>query len=499
MPTPRSGILGAAGALTAVLGGWLVYGALTMTLTDPERAPEQASWQVLRGALGVLALALGAAWLPAIGPAVRARLGAVLTAGGRLGPADGARIGAVAGFATGVLEVAQIGVQKYGYGVRVRQPADVLWMAPLGDAAVMAIVGAVVGAIGLWSAAVRLPLLGGVLGWLSAWSLLVTHGALHFGARALLMLGAAVAGARVAAACDVGLRRVARRCWPWLLAGTVVVAVGMAALRYASERRQIDALPAAPAGATNILLIVLDTVRADHLGTHGYHRATSPFFDEIAQNAVVFERAIATSPWTVPTHVSLLTGCYPHETSASFGDALDGEVPTLAERLAARGYATGGFVGNLFCCGAGWGFARGFHTYDDFPVSLATVAVTAGAVRAASTAAMGSRFTNLLRNDAPHVIDRFLAWLPQRGERPFFAFLNLFDAHALYLPPPDYEGRFGRTSTTCTTGTGATTGAQPKCAASSTRTTPASDSSTMSCGGCSTSSSGAASWPTPWW
>ena len=114
------------------------------------------------------------------------------------------------------------------------------------------------------------------------------------------------------------------------------------------------------------MLIVLDTTAADHLSLHGYSRRTSLTLDGLARRGIRFDRARATSSWTLPSHASLFTGRWPHELSAGWLTPLDATHRTLAEFLGSRGFATAGFVANLFYCGADTGLARGFTDYRDY-------------------------------------------------------------------------------------------------------------------------------------
>ncbi|MGC8643047.1 MAG: sulfatase-like hydrolase/transferase, partial [Isosphaeraceae bacterium] len=109
----------------------------------------------------------------------------------------------------------------------------------------------------------------------------------------------------------------------------------------------------------NVLLIVLDTVRADHLSLYGYDRETSPNLSRLARRGVMFEQARSTAPWTLPSHASMMTGRWPHELSADINFPLDATHRTLAELLTEHGYATAGFVGNTTYCGVESGLSRG--------------------------------------------------------------------------------------------------------------------------------------------
>ena len=237
-----------------------------------------------------------------------------------------------------------------------------------------------------------------------------------------------------------------------LMAGSLAALVCIAApLRIAP--RGVAAAGAGPEAAPNILLVVLDTVRADHLGSYGYYRDTSPRLDALAAEGVRFEQAYAAAPWTLPSHASLFTGLHPtsHGTGWEHPRLLDGstsipglaryDFPVLAEELALRGYATFG-ASNKSWIRAQTGLTQGFAEYRDL-----------------SQAALGERFlyARLLRRyrgpstdlrvsrdkGGRRIVDETLGWLDRRdGARPFFAFLNLNEAHDPYYPPEDYWKRF---------------------------------------------------------
>ena len=121
-----------------------------------------------------------------------------------------------------------------------------------------------------------------------------------------------------------------------------------------------------PAARPNILLITLDTTRADHLGAYGYTRAKTPNLDRLAASGVLFERAIAAAPLTLPAHASLLTGRYPfrHGVRNNGSFTLAQTTPTLATALHAAGYRTAAFV-SAFVLDRRYGLTRGFDAYDD--------------------------------------------------------------------------------------------------------------------------------------
>lgn len=170
----------------------------------------------------------------------------------------------------------------------------------------------------------------------------------------------------------------------------------------------------------NIVLISIDTLRADHVGAYGYDRPLTPRIDALAADGVVFENAYSSSPWTLPAHVSMFTGlnCIRHRVYAE-RDQMDPRVPTLAERLRARGYATraitgGGFVSPIY------GFAKGFDEYhlDQADIMDASQAAKAG--------------------------DDATRWIEKNGDRSFFLFLHTYQVHSPYKSPMPYRTMFLR-------------------------------------------------------
>ena len=174
----------------------------------------------------------------------------------------------------------------------------------------------------------------------------------------------------------------------------------------------------------NLLLISLDTLRADHLGCYGYPRPTSPFLDRLASQGVLFEQAWATSPWTLPSHASLFTGLYPSQHGVMTEErALPADLPTLAESLRDRGFATAGFVSGIFL-GARFGLGRGFDRYVAIPTRPASGGTGTSLSATARVSAGG------------------LEWLASQSGRPFFLFLHYFDIHSDYLPEPRFAALF---------------------------------------------------------
>jgi arylsulfatase A-like enzyme len=198
-----------------------------------------------------------------------------------------------------------------------------------------------------------------------------------------------------------------------------------------------------------VLLLVLDTVRDFNVSASGYERRTTPALERMAAEGVRFDRAFATAPWTLPSHGSMFTGRFTHELSTTLTRPLDGTFPTIAEALREAGYATGGFAANMKYVTWLYGLDRGFMRFEDYPVSLSglvnSTAVGRRALAREDVRALVGYYDLPERKSAAAVADDFLRWARGKGGagRPFFAFLNLFDAHHPYLPPAPFDTMFG--------------------------------------------------------
>jgi len=264
----------------------------------------------------------------------------------------------------------------------------------------------------------------------------------------LLALGLAVQTARWASG---RWEQVRHRLWPaTMVLGAAVVALGAGLEgRYAlMERRVLAALPPAGAGAPNVLLLILDTVRRSNLSVYGYSRPTTPGFTALAERGVLFEDAVSPAPWTLPSHASIMTGRWAHELSASWSVPLDRRDSTLAEALAARGYRTAGFTANISYAGRSVGIDRGFSHFDGVRLTATQIARSAAFTSRLSSLSwvkpmLRPFYKSTDRKTAPEVNAAFLDWLGEGGaKRPFFAFLNYFDAHDPYLPLPPFDTAF---------------------------------------------------------
>lgn len=272
------------------------------------------------------------------------------------------------------------------------------------------------------------------------------HYRLHPYALTALAIGFAVQASRFLASRREAYLQLVSRTLPGLALIVAVLGTSMGAWRMLAERRAMSGIPTAPEGSPNVILIVWDTARSLTLSLYGDKRSTTPNLEKLARQGVRFDRAIATSPWTLPSHASMFTARYPHEVrSTLLRQPLDAQYATLAEVLRAKGYDTGGFVANYFYGSREYGLNRGFTHYSDYSV-LHELFRTSPLLSAISDDGSGLPFMKyreiIGRKRADNVNAEFLDWLPRRTKRPFFAFLNYFDAHIPYTPPEPFNRKF---------------------------------------------------------
>lgn len=182
----------------------------------------------------------------------------------------------------------------------------------------------------------------------------------------------------------------------------------------------------------DVLLVTLDTVRADRLGCYGYAGGTTPFLDRIAAEGLRMDQAIAVAPLTLPSHTSILTGLYPprHGVRDNADFRLGASGVTLAERFRERGYFTAAAVGSLVLASS-QGLNRGFDVYDE--PSARPMPVPRGVKFA---------FRRIGERRAAEVTDAALRAVERSGDRPFFLWVHYFDPHSDYDPPQPWSERF---------------------------------------------------------
>jgi arylsulfatase A-like enzyme len=177
----------------------------------------------------------------------------------------------------------------------------------------------------------------------------------------------------------------------------------------------------------NVVLITLDTTRADHLGAYGYAGVETPNIDALARRGVLFTQAMSPAPLTLPAHTSIMTGTYPtyHGVRVNGNTAVGQAQTTIAETLSERGYATGAWVA-AFVLDGRWGLNQGFDVYDDHFDLGKYKHLDLGAVQ----------------RPANEVMDAALSWLEAHKQGPFFAWVHLYDPHTPYEPPEPFRSKY---------------------------------------------------------
>jgi len=299
---------------------------------------------------------------------------------------------------------------------------------------------------------------------------------LYRNACVLLALGVATVLLRWLRRHEETAAKVVRRSAPWLLASFALIILGMEGGMRLHEYYATSRLVAAEDGSPNVIVIVFDTLRADHLSSYGYSRPTSPEIDRLAQHGVLFENAIASSSWSLPSHASLVTGRPVHEHGwgnvrqipwLGWGDSALNHLPTLGEALQHRGYRTGAFSANSVYFTSNVGLGRGFLHFEDYFENAGDAFVRTEFGRQFSRRYMnrspksaftrGFRALGLgswldkdsegsgtyggafgVRKRADEVNSEALDWIQRDSKHPFFAFLNYFDVHYAYGGPKNY-------------------------------------------------------------
>ena len=177
----------------------------------------------------------------------------------------------------------------------------------------------------------------------------------------------------------------------------------------------------------NLVVITLDTTRADHVGAYGSKDVETPALDRLAREGVLFEQAMTSAPITLPAHSSIFTGRFPpeHGVRDNGGFFLAPEQTTLAEMLAGHGFRTGGFIA-AYVLDSKWGMSQGFETYfDDFDMSKAR-----------------GKSLGEIQRPANEVVDKALPWIESVKEGPFFAWLHFYDPHTPYAPPEPFRTKY---------------------------------------------------------
>jgi len=337
------------------------------------------------------------------------------------------------------------------------------WLALAGYVACFAVVGLLLTPLVLaarrWVGA---GVLAGIFASLAALSMLLLWQKIHPAAQVVLAVGfGARFGALVAARPDVWMRRLRFL----VLTGTLLLGVDGWVGRSAAGLAKPSGSPGRN-DAPNVVLLIMDTVRAASMSLYGYSRPTTPVLDSLAAHAVVFDHAYSVAPWTAPSHASMMSGQWASVAGADYLHPMHDSLATVAQMLGAQGYVSGGFMSNTGYAGHQSGISRGFTHFEDFPLSVAqalwsTTLTQTGSGRLIVQGILQRepwRVRNAItrpdlrtvtvregeRQSAAVIADRFITWRDrERAEgRPYFAMLNFMDAHAPYDPPDGFRSRF---------------------------------------------------------
>ena len=327
---------------------------------------------------------------------------------------------------------------------------ETLWIAPLADVMLFALAGCALTLIG-FPLRKKIPVNKISLFLLSFlavfdWVFILLFGRISLAPILILAAGASVQVFNVLSKREQAVERSSHRSLKWLAGVGLAIFVIVQGGGWVNEKMKTSQLRN-NADAPNVIVIVVDTLRADHLSSYGYERETSPFMDGLAAEGVRFENAISPSSWTQPSHASMLTGRYTYEHQAETRP-LDDTYPTIGEVLQAQGYRTGAFSANTLFFTRRQGFGRGFLHFEDNYRSVPDAFLNSslygylfdyyGLRKALNYEGVPTRRL------APEINRSALQWIDQ-GDQPFFVFINYFDVHDPYTPPEPYLSKYGQT------------------------------------------------------
>ncbi len=239
------------------------------------------------------------------------------------------------------------------------------------------------------------------------------------------------------------IARISGLALPWIVGTLLASLAALPLYPIVMHQRAIPIATQAAESSPNVILIIVDTLRADHLSSYHYGRLTSPNLDQLAVNGVLFENAIATSSWTLPSHASMLTGLYPNQHHAQeFHDQLGAEVPTIAEELERAGYRTGAFSGSPFFTPR-QGLGRGFGDFGDFSFTptqaFIQVRYVSAVLREMGMTAWVNE--NIGQPSAIKINESVIQWIDSTHQ-PFFLAVNYFEVRQPNWVPKPLRRRF---------------------------------------------------------
>jgi arylsulfatase A-like enzyme len=385
--------------------------------------------------------------------------------------------GVVAGLIEGGALLAFQHINWAAWAREIHVAEQIVWMSPVVTLCFFIPVAVVIVIVSRLSRRIpALQVLIFVLGFLTTYDWLRVTGRLYRNACFLLALGIATVLLRWLRTREETAAKWFRRSAPWLLASLGLLIAGMQGGMRLHEYHVTSRLAPAENTSPNVVLIVLDTLRADHLSSYGYARPTSPEIDRVAQHGVLFENAIASSSWSLPSHASLVTGRAVHQHGwgnvrqipwLGWGASALNGLPTVGEALQQHGYRTAAFSANRVYFTSNVGLGRGFLHFEDYFDNAGDAFVRTEVGREFARRYMNrsgrSAFTRLfraiglaswldkdsegsgnyggtfgIRKRADAVNREALRWVERDATRPFFVFLNYLDVHYSYGGPENY-------------------------------------------------------------
>ena len=326
---------------------------------------------------------------------------------------------------------------------------ETLWIAPLVDVILFSLAGLALALIGFplrkkFPVAKTSLFLFSVLAAVD-WLFIILFGRISLVAILVLAVGLGVQAFTYFSKREALTLQRFQRSLTWLAGITVAVFVVIQGGGWLGEKIKTANLPETQADAPNVIVIVVDTLRADHLSAFGYERDTSPFMDSLAAEGIRFENAISPSSWTQPSHASMLTGRYTYEHQAET-HPLDATYPTIGEAMQAQGYRTGAFSANTLFFTRRQGFGRGFLYFEDNYQSIPDAFLNSSLYGFIFDFYGLRKTLNYegvpTRKFAEDINRSTLNWIDQDEDKPFFVFMNYFDVHDPYTPPEPYRSKY---------------------------------------------------------
>ncbi|MBK9925998.1 MAG: sulfatase-like hydrolase/transferase [Anaerolineales bacterium] len=324
---------------------------------------------------------------------------------------------------------------------------ETLWIAPLVDLILFALAGGFFALAG-WLLP-RLPIR--KVSWfvfillaVFDWIFIVLFGKISLVAIFILAIGISIQVFNPIMKREIAASAGLQKILPWLAGVAFSLFVVIQGGGWLNEKVNTSKLPLAKTETPNVIVIIVDTLRADHLSSYGYKRDTSPFIDSLAAQGVRFENAISSASWTQPSHASMLTGRYTYEHQAET-KPLDNTYPTIGEVMQSNGYRSGAFSGNTEFFTRRQGFGRGFLHFEDNYKSVPDAFFNSslygflfdfyGLRKALNYEGVPTRVL------APDINRSVLNWI-DKDDTPFFVFINYFDVHDPYTPPEPYRSKY---------------------------------------------------------